>query len=138
MPNFAPSPNLSPEDIPKQLRLLGSNTLADLIERAGLSDALKARGPFTVFAPTDEAFERFIGERGDEYKNVILSDRVLLQNILLQHVAPNKLRSNELSDGMSKIFINILFKNVFQNPQILKQTVMFSFQHSTIVFPFCY
>ena len=57
--------------------------------RAGLTEALQSPGPFTVFAPTDKAFEKFIGERGDEYKNVILSDKTLLQYILLQHVVSN-------------------------------------------------
>lgn len=70
------------------------------MERAGLSEALKSRGPFTVFAPTDRAFQRFIGQRGDEYRNDILSDKTLLQYILLQHVAPGKLRSNELYNDL--------------------------------------
>ena len=74
--------------------------MADLIERADLTEALQSTGPFTVFAPTDKAFEKFIGERGDEYKNVILSDKTLLQYILLQHVTPSRLRSSdELTDG---------------------------------------
>ena len=93
-------PPLTPKDIPEQLRLIGSNILADLIERADLTEALQSTGPFTVFAPTDKAFEKFIGERGDEYKNVILSDKTLLQYILLQHVTPSRLRSSdELTDG---------------------------------------
>ena len=77
-----------------------ATTLIDLLEQADLIDALSDKGPFTVFAPTDKAFEKFIGERGDEYKNVILSDKTLLQYILLQHVAPSRLRSSdELTDG---------------------------------------
>ena len=60
----------------------------------------QSSGPFTVFAPTDKAFEKFIGERGDEYRNVILSDKTLLQYILLQHVTPVRQRSNELTNGM--------------------------------------
>ncbi len=118
-PTFAPLPTLAPEEIPDQLKLLGANTLADMLERAELTDALKARGPFTIFAPTDEAFEKLIGkkirililviiksflclkgQRGDEYKNELLSDRLLLQNILLQHVAPEQLKSNDLRDGL--------------------------------------
>ena len=49
------------KNIPEQLRILGFNTLAALIERADLTNALQTRGPFTVFAPTDKAFEKFIG-----------------------------------------------------------------------------
>ncbi len=91
---------MTPKDIPEQLRLLGYTILADLIERADLAEALQSRGPFTVFAPTNEAFAKFIGERGAEYEDNILGDKTLLQYILLQHVAPEKLRSTDLKNGM--------------------------------------
>ena len=97
---FPTLPPVTPKDIPEQLRLLGSNILADLIERADLTDALESRGPFTVFAPTDAAFEKLIDSRSDEYKNIILGDKTLLQYILLQHVTPDQLRSGDLSNGM--------------------------------------
>ena len=61
----------------------------------------QGEGPFTIFAPTDEAFDKFIGERGDEYRDVIVGDRTLLQNILLQHVVQgDRVRSSDLYDGM--------------------------------------
>ena len=56
-------PTATPKNIPDQLRVLGFNTLAALIERAELSNVLQSRGPFTVFAPTDKAFSKFIGKR---------------------------------------------------------------------------
>src|ERR1700739_2420722 len=34
------------------------NTLATALQAAGLADTLKGKGPFTVFAPTDEAFSK--------------------------------------------------------------------------------
>ena len=49
------------KNIPEQLRVLGFNTLASLIDRAELTSRLQSRGPFTIFAPTDEAFDKFIG-----------------------------------------------------------------------------
>ena len=52
---------MTPKNIPEQLRMLGFNTLAALIGTADLTNALQTPGPFTVFAPTDEAFEKFIG-----------------------------------------------------------------------------
>ena len=58
-----PMPTTTPKNIPDQLRVLGFNTLAALIERAELSNVLQSRGPFTVFAPTDKAFSKFIGKR---------------------------------------------------------------------------
>ena len=53
---------MTPKNIPEQLRMLGFNTLAALIGTADLTNALQTPGPFTVFAPTDEAFEKFIGK----------------------------------------------------------------------------
>ena len=53
---------MTPKNIPEQLRILGFNTLAALIERADLAKVLGSRGPFTVFAPTDKAFNKFIGK----------------------------------------------------------------------------
>jgi len=106
--------NLSPrplKNIPEQLRILGFNTLASLIERAELTNRLQSKGPFTIFAPTDEAFEKFIGTRGEEYENAILGDKDqnLLQLILLQHVAPIKLGSSDLTHGLT---IKTLAKNI--------------------------
>ena len=54
-------PLMTPKNIPEQLRILGFNTLAALIGTADLTYTLQTPGPFTIFAPTDEAFEKFIG-----------------------------------------------------------------------------
>ena len=54
-------PLMTPKNIPEQLKNLGFNTLAALIGTADLTRNLQTPGPFTVFAPTDEAFEKFIG-----------------------------------------------------------------------------
>ena len=89
------------QDIPEHLKHLGYTILADLIERSGVvAEHLQTRGPFTVFAPTDTAFKKFIGERGEEYNDKILGDQNLLQYILLQHVVQDKLKSNRLIDDM--------------------------------------
>ena len=52
---------MTPKNIPEQLKILGFNTLAALIGTADLTRNLQTPGPFTVFAPTDKAFEKFIG-----------------------------------------------------------------------------
>ena len=57
--NFLQNPYF--KNIPEQLKILGFNTLAALIGTTDLTNALQTPGPFTVFAPTDEAFEKFIG-----------------------------------------------------------------------------
>ena len=76
------------------------STLVAAVKAAGLVETLSGSGPFTVFAPTDAAFEKLIDFRSEEYKNIILGDKTLLQYILLQHVTPELLRSGDLSSGM--------------------------------------
>jgi uncharacterized surface protein with fasciclin (FAS1) repeats len=66
--------------------------LAEAVTVAGLVDTLKGPGPFTVFAPTDEAFDRLplgLVER-------ILKDAPKSKNILLYHVVPGKIMVEEL------------------------------------------
>jgi uncharacterized surface protein with fasciclin (FAS1) repeats len=48
---------------------------------ADLVDTLKGKGPYTVFAPTDEAFKKL----GDEAIKKVVSDKELLKKILLAH-----------------------------------------------------
>ena len=57
-------------------------TLVAAVEKAGLVDVLKSEGPFTVFAPSDEAFAKIPADQ----LNAILEDRDLLKSILLYHV----------------------------------------------------
>jgi transforming growth factor-beta-induced protein len=61
-------------------------TLLVAAEAAGLVDTLKGEGPFTVFAPTDEAFAAL----GDETIAALLADPETLANILLYHVVPGR------------------------------------------------
>ncbi len=55
--------------------------LLKAVSEAGLVDTLKGKGPFTIFAPTDEAFKKL----GDETIKKALSDKELLKKILLAH-----------------------------------------------------
>jgi uncharacterized surface protein with fasciclin (FAS1) repeats len=59
---------------------------------------LKGEGPFTVFAPTDEAFNKLLKDLG------ITADELLarqdLKDILLYHVLPGKVMSGDLKEGM--------------------------------------
>ena len=61
-------------------------TLVAAVQAAGLVDALKGEGPFTVFAPTDEAF----GALPEGTIEALLADLPLLTEILLYHVVPGK------------------------------------------------
>ena len=72
-------------------------TLAKAIEAAGLTETLKGEGPFTVFAPTDEAFARL----PEGALDALLQDKAKLTAILTYHVVPQKVTSKEVA-GLSK------------------------------------
>jgi uncharacterized surface protein with fasciclin (FAS1) repeats len=72
-------------------------TLASLLESAGLVDTLKGDGPFTVFAPTDDAFAALPAETLESLQQPENADQ--LEAILLYHVAEGDVVSSDLSDG---------------------------------------
>ena len=70
------------------------NTLAKALQAAGLVDTLKGKGPFTVFAPTDEAFAKLpAGTLEDLLKP---ENKSKLQRILAYHVVPGKVGSAQV------------------------------------------
>lgn len=72
-------------------------TLVAAVEAAGLVDALKGEGPFTVFAPTDEAFAAIPQETLD----ALLADPAGdLTQILLYHVVEGKVMAADVTDGL--------------------------------------
>ena len=78
-------------------------TLAAAVTAAGLVEALQGEGPFTVFAPTDAAFE-LLPEGTVE---ALLEDpQGLLTDILLYHVVGAQALSTDLSDGMAITTLN--------------------------------
>ena len=69
-------------------------TLVAAVQAAGLGDALSAPGPFTVFAPTDEAFAKLPeGTLEDLLKP---ENREKLVAILTYHVVPGKVMSGDV------------------------------------------
>jgi uncharacterized surface protein with fasciclin (FAS1) repeats len=60
-------------------------TLVKALKAADLVSTLQGEGPFTVFAPTNEAFNAL----GAEAIEALLADKEKLSNILLYHVVPN-------------------------------------------------
>ena len=63
--------------------------LAKLVTAAGLGETLSGPGPFTVFAPTDAAFEAKAAELGiplDDLISDLIADPALLKDVLLYHV----------------------------------------------------
>lgn len=71
--------------------------LVEALAKAGLVDALSADGPFTVFAPTNDAFAALLEELGVTKEELL--DREDLADILLYHVVSAKVLSTDLANG---------------------------------------
>jgi uncharacterized surface protein with fasciclin (FAS1) repeats len=72
------------------------NTLVEALEEAGLVDTLSGPGPFTVFAPTDEAFDKV----PTAVMDTLMANRTLLTSVLTYHVVSGEVMSSELENGM--------------------------------------
>jgi uncharacterized surface protein with fasciclin (FAS1) repeats len=74
------------------------STLVAAVEAAGLVETLKGEGPFTVFAPTDEAFAAL---PEGTVENLLKPENIdQLTAILTYHVVPGKVMSTDLTDDM--------------------------------------
>jgi uncharacterized surface protein with fasciclin (FAS1) repeats len=73
-------------------------TLATALQAAGLVDTLKGPGPFTVFAPTDEAFAKVPKDQLD----ALLKDKAALTKVLTYHVVPGKVMAKDVKAGQVK------------------------------------
>ena len=73
-------------------------TLVAAVQAAGLVDTLKGPGPFTVFAPTDEAFAKIPKATLDG----LLKDKAALAKILTYHVVAGKVMAKDVKAGMVK------------------------------------
>jgi uncharacterized surface protein with fasciclin (FAS1) repeats len=71
------------------------STLTKLINDAGLADTLRGAGPFTVFAPTDEAFKKVPAKTLSE----IAGDKERLRAVLTYHVIPGKVMAKDVKSG---------------------------------------
>ena len=69
------------------------NTLATALKAAGLVDTLKGPGPFTVFAPTDEAFAKI--PKAD--LDALIADKARLTKVLTYHVVPGKVMAADVT-----------------------------------------
>lgn len=70
-------------------------TFAAGIKAAGLTDALAAKGPFTVFAPTDEAFKKLPSGAYD----ALLKDSAKLKAVLNYHVVSGYFMARDVKSG---------------------------------------
>lgn len=67
-------------------------TLATALQAAGLVETLKGKGPFTVFAPTDEAFAKLPAGTLD----ALLEDKAKLGKILTYHVVAGRVMAADV------------------------------------------
>ena len=81
------------DDIVATASAAGSfTTLVAAVEAAGLAETLKGDGPFTVFAPTDEAFAKL----PEGTVEALIGDPERLREILLYHVVAGKVTSEQV------------------------------------------
>lgn len=73
-------------------------TLVAAVGAAGLVDTLKGEGPFTVFAPTDDAFAAL--PKGTVEMLLMPENKDKLTAVLTYHVVPGKVMSGDLTNGM--------------------------------------
>ncbi len=73
--------------------------LVDAVIKADLAAALSSPGPFTVFAPTNAAFEKLLTALGID--DITELDKQLLTDVLLYHVVAGQVLSIDLSDGLT-------------------------------------
>ena len=73
-------------------------TLATALDAAGLIGTLKGKGPFTVFAPTDEAFAKIPKAQLD----ALLADKAKLSAVLTYHVVAGKVMAKDVKAGKVK------------------------------------
>jgi uncharacterized surface protein with fasciclin (FAS1) repeats len=81
------------QNIIEKARAAGNfKTFLKAVDAAGLTETLKEEGPFTVFAPTDEAFAKIPQAQLD----ALLKDKERLQQVLLSHVVPGRVSEAEV------------------------------------------
>ena len=98
------TPTKTPRDIPRTAQCTGvHNSLVDAVLQAELLTTLQGPGPFTLFAPTDQAFID---------ANIDLADfdtpegKASLANILQYHLISGEVLSGDLTDGMVATAVN--------------------------------
>ena len=85
----------------------GFSTLVAAVQAAGLAETLSGEGPFTVFAPTDDAFAAALESLGLTAEE-LLADTETLTSILTYHVVPGEVPSSDVVtlDGQSVATVN--------------------------------
>ena len=80
------------------------NTLVAAVQAAELVETLKSKGPFTVFAPTDEAFSQLDKATLESLLKPENKDQLVA--ILTYHVVAGKVMSTDITDNMQPSTVN--------------------------------
>lgn len=72
------------------------SSLGNAIQQAGLADQLDGSGPFTVFAPTNDAFSAI-----ETQELMLPRNSALLEEVLTYHVVPQDITTDDISNGMT-------------------------------------
>jgi uncharacterized surface protein with fasciclin (FAS1) repeats len=78
------------------------NTLVTAVKAAGLVETLSGTGPFTLFAPTDEAFAQIPADQ----LNALLADKEALTAVLTYHVVAGKVMAEDVVKLSSATTVN--------------------------------
>ena len=103
------------------------STLVTAVKAAGLVDVLNSDGPFTVFAPTNTAFEAL--PDGVLEKLLMPENKDMLISVLTYHVVSGDIKSGDLASGMvktvegSNVDINVGSKVVVNDANVIKADV---------------
>jgi transforming growth factor-beta-induced protein len=93
-------------------------TLVAAVQAAGLVETLKGDGPFTVFAPTDEAFAKL--PEGTVENLLKPENKKLLQSILTYHVVPGKVTAGQVVDLKNAQTVNGQLVDITANSKGVK------------------
>ena len=100
--SFAAAPAFADDIVDTAIGAGTFQTLVAAVQAAGLEETLRGEGPFTVFAPTDEAFAAL----PEGTVESLLADIPALTAILTYHVVPGAVMSGDLTDGMTAATVN--------------------------------
>ena len=100
--------------------------LVEAVSKAGLVDALSAEGPYTVFAPTNDAFEMLFKDLGINGIDDLTAEQ--LSPILLYHVVSGKVMAEDVSTGK----VATLNENAWLNIEANSKSVMIN-ESSTVI-----
>merc|ERR1712119_16298 len=105
-------------NIAEELTAAGATTLVDFVVKAGLAETLSGPGPFTVFAPDNDAFAKLPAD----LVATLMGDVELLKKVLLFHVASGNVMSKDISNDItvdsvegSPLRANVYLKSKYYN-----------------------